>query len=67
MCYEKNEIGQGTTVNDLATSFTLLGIASGDFETLDSKIVSGLMNILHGDFRKRVFNEEEKHKCSRGG
>ena len=38
----------------------MAGTAIGDFETLDSSVASGLMNMLNGDFRKRLFNEEEK-------
>ena len=38
----------------------MAGTAIGDFETLASSVASGLMNKLNGDFRKRLFNEEEK-------
>ena len=34
--------------------------ATGDIETLDSKLASGPMNILHGDFRQRVLTEVHK-------
>ena len=36
------------------------GPTLGDFETLDANVASGLMNILHGDFCKRVFAGEEE-------
>ena len=40
-------------MNDSSTSQE----STGDFETLDSKIVGDIMKILHG---KRAFNEEER-------
>ena len=43
-----NDIEQAKAMNGLATSSSTTGIATGDFETLDSKIASGSMQILHG-------------------
>ena len=54
------EVEQSKVMNHLATSSSIPGIAVGDFETLDSKIASGFIKILHGDIRTRVFNEEEE-------
>ena len=56
-----NEVEQAQYLNDLATASSMSGISTGDFETMDSKIVRSLMKSQHGDSRKRVFNQEEKH------
>jgi len=32
-----------------------------DFETLDTKVAAGLMNIIHGDFKKRVTMRDEQY------
>ena len=42
-----------------AESYSITGATQRDFETLDSIISSGLMNIVHGDLRKRVLSEGE--------
>ena len=50
----------------LSKSYSITRATHGDFETVDSKIARGLMNILHGDFHKRVFIEEDRaHQQSR--
>jgi hypothetical protein len=32
----------------------------GLFETLNTKIASGLQEILHGEFQRKVFNADDK-------
>ena len=55
-----SEIEHAKNSSVLATSNSITRIATGDFDTLASKIDSGLMNILLGYFRKRVFNDTKK-------
>ena len=54
-----NQIEKAKTLEDLPASRTKTGTATGDFEMLDSKIVGGLMEIVHGDSCKKVFRQEE--------
>ena len=56
------ETEHANDMNDLATSNSISGIATGDVETLGSKIVGGFTNILHVDFRKRGIYEEGKEQ-----
>ena len=44
----------------LSESYSITGATHGDFETLDFQIASGVMKILHWDFRRRIFIEEER-------
>ena len=60
-----SEIEHAKKVCDFATSNSRTGIATGDFETLDTKIASSLMNIFNGDFRNESSTKKNKHKGSR--
>ena len=55
-----NGIARAKNSSDSATSNSITAIANGDLETLGSTIATSVMKIQHGNFRKRVFNEEEK-------
>ena len=54
-----NEIVKAKNLGDLSERYSISGATHGDFKTLDSKTISGLTNILHGDFRKRLIEEEK--------
>ena len=57
-----SEIEKAKTLEKLFTSHSVTGT---DFETLDSKILDGLIKILHGDFRWREKNTTELHMLRR--
>ena len=59
-----NDIEQAKEMDDLPTSNSISGIATQDFEALDSKIASDFMNTTQGELRKRVGNDKETQKRS---
>ena len=57
-----SDIEQAKTLNDFPSSLPLTGITAVDFETLDSKIASGLKNIPSGSFREEFQQEEHEQQ-----
>ena len=61
-----NEIVKAKNLGDPSERYSISGATHGDFKTLDSKTISGLTNILHGDFRKRLIEEEKSSATIQG-
>ena len=54
-----NEIVKAKNLGDPSERYSISGATHGDFKTLGSKKISGLMIILQWDFRKRLIEEEK--------
>ena len=55
-----NEIEKAKTLGQFSTSYLIMRASHGNFETLGSSIASGMVKMLHGDFRKTVLIEDRK-------
>ena len=53
------EVDEVKSIENLKTLKWIAGHSSRDFEYLDAKVASGLKNIINGDFKRRVFTEED--------
>ena len=57
-----SEIDEGTSVDQFRSSVYSSDGLVVDFETLDTKVATGLMKIMHGDFKKRITMKDEEHQ-----
>ena len=58
------EIDTAESLTDLASSMSITDTGTAPFQTLDMKIASALIKILHGDFAKRILIEDERQQKS---
>ena len=57
-----SEIDEATNVDRLRTSVYSKDGQLIDFETLDTKVAAGLLEVMHGDFKKRITMRDEQHQ-----
>ena len=53
------EVDEVKSIENLRTSEWIAGHRSRDFECLDAKVAGGLKKIINGDFKRRIFTEED--------
>ena len=54
-----HEVDSAKSIADHKISKPIPGQSSGDFEYFDAKVARGLKKVINGDFKRRVFTDEE--------